>query len=111
MNWSLSEYNLIVYGHPDLEIFNKQKGSFRFEEGRLFEFTSSHLKTRYVENLSRLSDLPTLVAAEIRHNEESPTPAFLSSIDRIHKRGKYIEPFAKFLVGPVDVAANMTLQP
>ena len=25
MNWSLSEYNLIVYGHPELKIFNKQK--------------------------------------------------------------------------------------
>ena len=90
MNWSLSEYNLIVYGHPELEIFNKQIGASRFEEGRLFEFTSSHLKTRYEENLSRLSELPTLVAAEIRHNKESHTPAFLSSIDRVHKRGKYI---------------------
>ena len=47
MNWSLSEYNLIVYGNPEFEIFNKQKGSSRFEEGRLFEYTSSHLKTRY----------------------------------------------------------------
>ena len=92
MNWSLSEYNLIVYGygHPELEIFNKQTGSSRFEEGRLFEFTSSHLKTLYEENLSRLSELPTLVAAEIRHNKESPTPAFLTSIDGVHKRGKFI---------------------
>lgn len=92
MNWSLSEYNLIVYGygHPELEIFNKQNGSSRFEEGRLFEFTSSHLKTLYEENLSRLSELPTLVAAEISHNKESATPAFLTSIDRVHKRGEFI---------------------
>ena len=90
MNWSLSEYNLIVYGRPEFEIFVKQKGSSRFEEGRLFGHTSSHLKTRYKEDVGRLSELPTLVAAEIRHNKESPTPAFLSSIDSVRKRGKYI---------------------
>ena len=90
MNWSLSEYNLIVYGHPECEIFKKQKGFSRFEEGRLFEYTSSHLKTRYEENVGRLSELPTLIAAEIRDVQESPPHAFLSSIDRVRKNGKYI---------------------
>ena len=90
MNWSLSEYNLIVYGNPEFEIFDKQNGVSRFDEGRLFEYTSSHVKTRYQEDLGRLSELPTLVAAEIRHNNDCPTPAFLSSIDSVRKRGKYI---------------------
>ena len=90
MNWSLSEYNLIVYGNPKLEIFKKQNGSSRFEAGRLFEYTSSHLKTRYEENVGRLSELPTLIAAEIRDVQESPSHAFLSSIDRVRKNGNYI---------------------
>ena len=56
----------------------------------MFEYTSSHLKTRYKEELGGLSKLPTLVAAETGYNKGHPTPAFLSSIDSVRKRGKYI---------------------
>ena len=85
MKWSLSEYNLIVYGHRDFEIFGHWAGTSRFDRTRLFEYTSNALKTNYQENLVGLAELPTLIVAETRRSQELPTPAFLSSIDRIRQ--------------------------
>ena len=85
MKWSLSEYNLIVYGHSDFEIFAHSAGSSRFDRTRLFEHTSNAIKTRYQDNLASLAELPTLIAAETRPRQETPTPAFLSSIDHIRQ--------------------------
>ena len=85
MNWSLSEYNLIVYGHPDLDIFRSRTGTARYDKTRLFERTSDALRTHYQDNLADLAGLPALIAAETRLRQETPTPAFLSSIDRIHQ--------------------------
>ena len=83
MKWSLSEYNLIVYGRSDFEIFGDSAGTSRFDRTRLFEHTSNALKTDYQDNLAGLAELPALITAETRPRQETPTPAFLSSIDRI----------------------------
>ena len=85
MKWSLSRYNFIVYGHTDFEIFRQPKGSARFDRIRLFEYTSDVLKTQYKENLADLAELPALIVAETDPRQEIPTPAFLSSIDRIRR--------------------------
>ena len=85
MKWSLSEYNLIVYGHSDFEIFAHLAGSSGFDRTRLFEYTSDTLKTHYQDNLAGLAELPALIAAETRPRQKTPTPAFLSSIDHIRQ--------------------------
>ncbi len=90
MNWSLSEYNLICYGHTDFDIFRRRTGEDRFDRSRLFEYTSEHLRTRYENNLAGLAELPTLVVAETSFRKEHtrkepPRPAFLSSIKRIRE--------------------------
>ena len=96
MNWSLSEYNLICYGITDLDIFRHWAGTGSFDKSRLFEYTSEDSKTRYQNNLSGLAELPTLVVAEIAHvglvygGEDSPRPAFLSSIEHVHQSGRNI---------------------
>ena len=89
MNWSLSEYNLIVYGRSDWDIFTHSAGTAYFDRTRLFGYTSDALITKYQHNLAGLADLPALIAAETRPRQEAPTPAFLSSIARIRQtRGK-----------------------
>ena len=83
MNWALSKYNLIVYGHTDFDVFRRLQGTGRFLRERLFERTSPDLKNHYQRNLAGLAELPTLVTAETRQGP--PTPAFFSSINRIRE--------------------------
>lgn len=52
MNWWLSKYNLIVYGHTHSDIFRHMKGPARFDRTRLFEYTS---RTRSV-SVSKLAE-------------------------------------------------------
>ena len=89
MNWSLEHYNLICYPpSADFGIFEDKSGSSRFEHERLFEYTESGVKARYEENPASLAELPALVVAE---PEKSQTPAFLSRIGDVRKRGSQIE--------------------
>ena len=82
MNWALSRYNLIVYGHTDCNVFRRLQGNGRFLRERLFEYTSRDLKNHYQRNLAGLAELPTLVTAE---THRGPTQAFFSSIDHIRE--------------------------
>lgn len=90
MNWSLSEYNLICYGHTDLDIFRHPTGEARFDASRLFEHTNEDLRARYEGKLSILAELPTLVVAETQQVKEPSTPAFFSHIEQVHKSGSEI---------------------
>ncbi len=90
MNWSLSEYNLICYSDTDLDIFRHWTGEASFNSRRLFEYTSEDSKIRYQNNLSGLTELPTLVAAECVPHTEPLTPAFLSSIEHVRELGRNI---------------------
>lgn len=90
MNWSLSEYNLICYGHTDLVIFRDPTGEARFDASRLFEHTDKHLRTRYEDRLSILAELPTLVVAETQQIKKPATPAFFSHIEHVRKSGSDI---------------------
>ena len=91
MNWSLFEYNLICYGHTDLDIFRHPTGKAHFDASRLFEHTNEHLRTRYEDELSTLAKLPTLVVAETQQIKKPATPAFFSRIEHVRKSGNYIE--------------------
>lgn len=90
MNWSLSEYNLICYGHTDIDIFRHPTGKAHFDASRLFEHTNEHLRTRYEDKLSTLAELPTLVVAETQQIKKPATPAFFSRIEHVHKSGSEI---------------------
>lgn len=92
MNWSLEHYNLICYPpSADFEIFRDKSGSSRFEYERLFEHTESEVKARYEENLASLAELPALVVAETPSYPKSRTPAFLSRIGDVRKRGRRVD--------------------
>lgn len=90
MNWSLSEYNLICYGHTAPDIFHHLTGEARFDASRLFEYTNEDLRTRYKDNLSILAELPTLVVAETQQIKEPSTPAFFSRIEQVREVGNDI---------------------
>ena len=84
MSWSLTEYNLIVYGNDEDTIFSNVSGSSAFPADRLFEYTEHSLKNRYENNLVSLGKLPTLVVAEIGFRDR--TPAFFGRIDEVERR-------------------------
>ena len=90
MSWSLSEYNLICYGHTDLDIFRHPTGEARFKANRLFEHTNKDLRARYEDKLSILAELPTLVVAETPQGKEPPRPAFFSHVEHVRKLGSDI---------------------
>ena len=88
MEWSLIQYNLIVYGNTDDPIFNNQSGRSSFRADRLFSFTEPELKERYENELSKLSELPTLVLGEVYNGHG--TPAFFGRVSEIEKRGRSV---------------------
>ena len=81
MQWSLTAFNLMVFGDTDQNIFSQQSGTASFERARLFEYTSAHLKAKYESDLEALSDLPTLVVSEVGYGRSSP--AFLARLSDI----------------------------
>ena len=85
MEWSLTQYNLIVYGNTDDPIFKNLSGRTYFPSDRLFKFTEPELKERYKNELSDLSELPTLVLGEVYNGHG--TPAFFGRVSDIEKRG------------------------
>ena len=92
MNWSLEHYNLICYPEPaDSEIFRDKSGQASFEHERLFESTESETESHYEGNLASLAELPALIVAETPTNSKSRTPAFLSRIGDVKKRGSWID--------------------
>ena len=90
MYWLQSHYNLICYGHSDIDVFRGNSGASRFPNSRMFEFTDAHLSEHYKRDLSKLAELPTLVVAEAMPNGNARTPAFLSRIDGVHQSGSEI---------------------
>ena len=88
VKWSLSEYNLICYGHADDAIFHRSASTDAFfPKARLFEHTSDDLISRYQNDLNGLAELPALVVAEAKRGGAPVTPAFLSLIDNIRISG------------------------
>lgn len=85
MEWSLTQYNLIVYANTDNPIFSNRSGRSSFPTDRLFEYTEGELKHRYQDDLASLGELPTLVLGEVYHGHR--TPAFFGRVDEVEKRG------------------------
>ena len=85
MGWSLTRYSLIVTGDTEDPIFTNLSGRSSFPADRLFEYTADDLKQTYQDDLAALSELPALVLGEVRKGEA--TPAVLSHLDNIEKRG------------------------
>ena len=83
--WSLTQYNLVVYGNTDDSIFRNPTGRSSFPADRLFEYTEAELTTRYKDDLASLSDLPTLFLGETYNGDRNP--AFFSRVDEVEKRG------------------------
>ena len=91
MNWSLEYYNLICYGHPSIDIFQRSSGASTFYADRLFEGTSTDVKKRFKENVGALSEFPTLVVAEVAYPlEKSHTPAFFTQLSDVQEIGRSI---------------------
>ena len=90
MNWSLNHYNLICFGTSELDVFKRQSGTSKFDQARLFEYTSEDLANRYKDNLAGLAKLPALIVAEADPDREPQTPAFLSQITGVRQRGNQI---------------------
>ena len=91
MNLSLEYYNLICYGNPSEGIFQNSSGNSEFWVQRLFEGTSADTKIIFEKNLSSLSELPTLVVAEIGYSGKgASTPAFLTKIENVQVIGSRI---------------------
>ena len=90
MNWLQSHYNLICYGHSDDNIFRTKSGIGRFLKARLFEHTDRSLVKHYQGDVSRLAELPTLIAAEAMPNGSAQSPAFFSRIDDVRDSGKEV---------------------
>ena len=84
MEWPLTQYNLIVTANTDDPIFSNLSGRTTFRADRLFKFTEPELKERYENDLSGLSELPTLVLGELFHG--NGTPAFFGRVSEIEKR-------------------------
>ena len=91
MNWSLEFYNLICYGTPSNEIFLSSSGMSKFDARRMFEGTSTYLKDRFQDQLGKLSELPTLVVAEVGNLRDEPTtPAFFTQLSDVHQMGNSV---------------------
>lgn len=91
MNWSLEYYNLICYGNSSIDIFQRSSGDFRFQAERLFEYTSADVHHRFTDNVGDLSELPSLVVAEVANPlGEHHTPAFVTQISDVQKIGRNI---------------------
>ena len=91
MNWSLEYYNLICYGNPSIDIFQRSSGDFRIEAERLFEYTSADVKHRFTDSVGDLSVLPSLVVAEVTNpRSERHTPAFFTQISDVQKIGRNV---------------------
>ena len=84
MEWSLTQYNLIVIGNTDDPIFTNLSGRTSLRADRLLKFTEPELKEKYENDLSGLSELPTLVLGELFHGKG--TPAFFGRVSEIEKR-------------------------
>ena len=89
MKWSLTEYNLIVYGNHDNAIFSSPSGIATFPAERLFEYTSSELSDRYQTDLSSLEELPALVVAELGYSDR--TPAFVGRVLGVEQIGRDVQ--------------------
>ena len=89
MNWSPDAYNLIVYSDRDAAIFKNQSGTHSFPADRLFEDTGDDLKEKYQADWAGLSELPTLVLAEVYGGHV--TPAVFGRIYDVEKRGQEIK--------------------
>ena len=85
MEWSMTQYNLIVYGDTEDPIFTNLFGRSSFPADRLFEYTGDELKQRYQNDLKGLSELPTLVLGEFYRGQAAP--AVLGHLDDIERRG------------------------
>ena len=85
MNWSLTQYNLIVYGNDEDPIFSNPSGGSSLPADRLFEYTEPKLRARYQDNLAGLGKLPALVVAELRPRQR--TPAFFGHVDQVEIQG------------------------
>ena len=85
MNWSLTQFNLIVYGNDEDPIFSNPSGRSSLPAVRLFEYTEPKLRDRYQDNLAGLGKLPALVVAELRPGQR--TPAFLGHVDQVEIQG------------------------
>ena len=98
MNWSLEYYNLICYTFPSSEIFKNYSGNSSFPAERLFEGTGDEVMERFEGNIGALSELPTLVVAEVTdpHGEPS-TPAFFTQIRDVRRKGSEVSFFYKHL--------------
>ena len=81
MHWSLSRYNAIVY--PSLED-DVQSGSYEFPTERLFECIPPDIIRIYENDLTRLSDLPTLILSEVHRKW---LPACVGRISNIQISG------------------------
>ena len=89
MNWSLDAYNLIVYSDHDAAIFKNQSGTHSFCADRLFKYTGDDLIEKYQADWAGLSELPTLVLAEVYRGYV--TPAVFGRIYDVEKRGPEIK--------------------
>ena len=89
MEWSLSEYNLIVQARVDIPPFTNSSGKALFPADRLFKFTNQHLREKYEDDIARLESLPTLVAGEL--NDRPMTPAVLVRIGNVVRSGFEIQ--------------------
>ena len=98
MEWSQAHYNLIVYAITDHSVFRRSSGWDYLHSDRMLESTDGTLKSKFTDNLTGLSDLPTLVVAE-RHPENHGQPAFVSRIDQIEKQGMNIRFHFEHLFG------------
>lgn len=88
MNWSLEYYNLICYGGPSADIFQRSSGTSKFPSERLFQGTSPDVRTRFTEKEGDLSGLPALVVAEEGNPQGEPhTPAFFTQLSDVQKIG------------------------
>lgn len=86
MEWSQTNYNLIVNGNVETPLFRNATGVGSFPADRLFLSTSAELKARYEKDLACLSEMLAVVAAEL-YPRSGTQPAFISRIDQIEQRG------------------------
>ena len=98
MEWSQTHYNLIVYAITDHSVFRSSSGWGYFPSDRMLESTDDALKSKFTDDLTGLSNLPTLVVVE-RHPENHGQPAFVSHIDQIERRGMNIRFHFEHLFG------------
>ena len=85
MQWSLNQYNVIVY--PRLESTIQSEG-YEFRLDRLFEYTDDGIAAIFRNDLQSLSDLPTLILSETYDDEWRP--AAFGRVSEIGTSGPYI---------------------